>query len=131
MDSLWAAMFKMQDINSRPNTCNTSSCTCSTQVADDDTSQHLFNVVTVFGEEENEIPSPFPFPKHYTPDIELGLQLKNLQPKMLAKLCTRFANVMLMYKRYPSKKDYEHVAQQIVQKYPFLASPLDPDSHVS
>ena len=87
-------------------------------------------MVTVSGEEENEIPNPFPFPKHYTPDIELGLHMRNLQPKLLAKFYTRIANVMLIYKRYPSKKDYEQVGQQMVQKYPFLSLPVDPDSHV-
>ncbi len=34
--------------------------------------------------------------------------------------------MMLFYKRYPTKGDYENVAQEIAGKYPFLKSPLDP-----
>ena len=48
--------------------------------------------------------------------------MQTFQPKQLAKLFTRVANVMLMYKRYPTKRDYEQVARQTVEKYPFLAS---------
>ena len=87
--------------------------------------------MSVTGEEETDLPKPFPFPKHYIPQIELGLQMKSLPPKLLAKLCTRIANVMLMYKRYPNRQDYERVASELVNKYPFISSPLDPDSNVS
>lgn len=83
-------------------------------------------VVMVEGSADLDIPDPFPFPPHYPPDIELGLQLKQLQPKQLAKFITRIANVMLLYKRYPTRNDYQSVARQVVSKYPFLKSPLDP-----
>ena len=80
----------------------------------------------VEGTEDKDIPSPFPFPPHYTSDIELGLKLKQLQPKQQASLITRIAHVMLLYKRYPSKDDYSNVAEELVAKYSFLKSPLDP-----
>ena len=82
--------------------------------------------MVVEGSAEQDIPSPFPFPPHYTLDIELGLKLKQLQPRQQAKLITRIANVMLLYKRYPTKLDYENVARDLVAKYPFLKSPINP-----
>lgn len=83
-------------------------------------------IVVVEGADEKDIPSPFPFPPHYPPAIEVGLKLKNLQPLQQAHFYTRIANVMLLYKRYPTKGDYENVAREIGIKYPFLKSPLDP-----
>ena len=84
-------------------------------------------VITVEGSEEHPIPQSFPFPGHYTADIELALKMKQVQPWQLAKLVTRIAHVMFDYKRYPTRKEYERVAQQLVDKYPFLTSPLDRD----
>uniref|UniRef100_A0A1X7T6Y0 Uncharacterized protein n=1 Tax=Amphimedon queenslandica TaxID=400682 RepID=A0A1X7T6Y0_AMPQE len=86
-------------------------------------------IITVENEEDHKIPSPFPFPKHYTPDIEIGLKMKNLQPKLQAKFFTRIANVMFMYTKHPKTLEYQEVVRQIVQKYPFLVSPLDTEGH--
>ena len=83
-------------------------------------------IVVVEGGEDRDIPSPFPFPPHYPAAIELGLKLKSLQPSQQANFYTRIANVMLLYKRYPTRGDYENVAREIARKYPFLKSPLDP-----
>ena len=33
---------------------------------------------------------------------------------------------MLLYKRYPSKDDFSNVAAEVVKKYSFLKSPIDP-----
>ena len=87
-------------------------------------------VITVDGEDDQQIPNPFPFPKHYTPDIEIGLQTNNLPPKLQAKLYTRIANVMFMYTKRPKTAEFQEVAKQIVHKYPFLVSPLDTEGHV-
>lgn len=92
----------------------------------DTTNSESVIVVHVEGSEDQDIPSPFPFPRHYSSEIELGLQLKQLQPKQQGKLITRVAHVMLLYKRYPSKRDYENVARELIAKYPFLKSPIDP-----
>lgn len=83
-------------------------------------------IVVVEGAEDKDIPSPFPFPLHYPPAIEVGLKLKDLQPPQQANFYTRIANVMLLYKRYPTKTDFETVAREVGVKYPFLKSPLDP-----
>ncbi len=64
------------------------------------------------GEEEAH---PFTFPKHYQPDIETGNQLKELTPKQQAKLYSRIANVMFLFKRYPTyPKEYQNVARQVL-----------------
>ena len=82
--------------------------------------------IVVDGEDDMNIPDPFPFPPHYQPDIELGLKLQVLQPNQVAKFITRIANVMFLYKRYPRRSEYERVAQQVVKKYSFLESPVHP-----
>ena len=84
-------------------------------------------VITVEGSEDRPIPQNFPFPAHYTADIELALKVKQVQSRQIAKLVTRIAHVMFDYKRYPTRKEYERVAKQLVDKYPFLASPFDRD----
>ena len=83
-------------------------------------------IVVVEGAEDKDIPSSFPFPPHYPPAIEVGLKLKELQPLQQANFYTRIANMMLLYKRYPTKTDFENVAREVGVKYPFLKSPLDP-----
>ena len=86
----------------------------------DTTSTSSSSVMIVVGEKETAIPCPFSFRKHYIPDIEIGLQMKQLSPKLQAKLYMRIANVMFMYKRYPTKDEYQSVARQVIEKYPFL-----------
>ena len=81
-------------------------------------------IVTVEGSEDGDIPSPFPFPSHYQSDIELGLKLQKMTPLTLSKFLTRIANVMFMYKRYPKRSDFESVANEIVDRYPFMKSLL-------
>ena len=56
-------------------------------------------VIVVDGQEEKDFPDPFPFPLHYQPEIELGLKIGRLEPKLHAKLVTRVANAMFLYKR--------------------------------
>ena len=83
-------------------------------------------VIVLDGGDETDIPDPFPFPPHYNPELELALKLKCLQPKQFAKFVTWIANVMFLYKRYPTRRKYERVGQQVIKKYPFLSSPMDP-----
>ena len=87
---------------------------------------HESAIVVVEGAEDKDIPSPFPFPPHYSPAIEVGLKLKDLQPLQQANFYTRIANVMVLYKRYPTKTEFENVARKVGVRYPFLKSPLDP-----
>ena len=84
-------------------------------------------VIVLDGGDDADIPDPFPFPPHYNPELELGLiKLKSLQPKQFAKFMSRIANVMFLYIRYPTRREYERVGQQVIKEYPFLSSPMDP-----
>ena len=76
------------------------------------------------GQEDAEIPHPFPFPTHYRSDIEIGLKQGEMSSLAFTKFMTKIANVMFLYKRYPLKTDYKSVAEQVVAKYPFMISPL-------
>ena len=82
-------------------------------------------VIVIKGQEDTDIPDPFPFPNHYRSDIEAGLTLQSMPPLAMAKFLTRIASVMLLYKRCPSDEDYERVASEIVARYPFMLSPIE------
>ncbi len=70
----------------------------------------------IIGNEDIEIPNPFPFPTHYRSDIEAGLHLKTMDSVVQAKFLTRIAGVMYMYKRNPDVDDYRSVATQVVNR---------------
>ena len=74
--------------------------------------------------DEEEIPNPFHLPKHFNPQIEIGIRAKKLSSHQQSKFVTAIANIMYTYKRKPNKDDYDRVARQCVEKYPFIASPI-------
>ena len=76
------------------------------------------------------LPSPFPLPKHFSFDVEFGLQEKKMTRETTSKFITAVAGAMLNYKRYPSSDDYQNVARTIINKYPHLKSPTG-SPHVS
>ena len=82
------------------------------------------DIVIIDAADDDEIPNPFPFPKHFNPQIEIGIQAKKLSSHQQSKFVTAIANVMYTYKRKPNKDDYDRVARQCVEKYPFIASPI-------
>lgn len=55
--------------------------------------------------------------------------LEKMNPIVTPKLYTKISGIMAVYKRYPTKMDYERVAKELVGKYPFLSCPLS--GHVS
>ena len=79
------------------------------------------SVVIIDAADDDEIPDPFLFPKHFNPQLELGIQLNSHQQ---TKFVTAIASIMYTYKRKPSKDDFYCVSRQCVEKYPFIASPI-------
>ena len=77
------------------------------------------------------LPHPFPLSKDLPPDVQQGLSCKTLGRKKLAKMCTVIAKQMVVYKLYPTKMDYNTIAQQMLEEYPFLNSLLGGDAIVS
>ena len=65
------------------------------------------------------LPDPFPLPKHYPQNVEVGLKRKKMSSKE-KRFISDVASAMLWYKRYPSQADYHCVARAVVVAYPFL-----------
>ena len=82
------------------------------------------DIVIIDAAGDDEIRNPIPFPKHFNPQIEIGIQAKKLSSHQQSKFVTAIANVMYTYKRKPNKDDYDRFARQCVEKYPFIASPI-------
>ena len=62
---------------------------------------------------------PFDQPSNFQPNIQEGLDQKNLAGRTRAKFITSIAETMYQFKSYPTKEEYNHVANQVV-KWPFL-----------
>ena len=82
------------------------------------------DVIIIDAADDDEISNPFPFSKHFNPQLEVGIQAKKLNSHQQTKFVTAIANIMYTYKRKPSKEDFDCVARQCVEKFPFIASPI-------
>jgi hypothetical protein len=74
-------------------------------------------------DDRTPLPNPFPLPKHYQADVELGLKSGKMTFETMSTFLTAVANAMLVYKLYPSSDDYICVGRSIVAKYSFMSSP--------
>ncbi len=70
--------------------------------------------------QEPALPTPFELPRNFQPRIQAGLDDKNLTGRARAKFVTSVAEAIYRFKSYPTREEYEHVAQQVVRKWTFL-----------
>ena len=70
--------------------------------------------------QEGALPTPFELPINFQPKIQEGLDEKNLTGRARAKFITAIAEAIYRSKSYPTRDEYEHVAQQIVKRWTFL-----------
>ena len=70
------------------------------------------------------LPSPYPLPSHYSSSVEAALKEGRLSHVTRQAFLSSVASSMLSYKRYPTYEDYFNVAHTIIQKYPFMKSPI-------
>lgn len=63
---------------------------------------------------------PFDLPRNFQTNIQTGLDEKSLTGRTRAKFITSIAEAIYRFKSYPTKEEYEHVANQIVKKWAFL-----------
>ena len=75
-------------------------------------------------EDSVTFPKPFPLPKHFGKDIEIGLKAKKMTNETKRSFLSTIASTMLAYKQYPTREDYMNVATSICQEYDFLKSLL-------
>ena len=70
--------------------------------------------------QEPQLPMPFDLPRNFQPNIEAGLNEENLTGKARAKFITSIAEAIYRFKSYPTREEYEHVANQVVKKWAFM-----------
>ena len=66
--------------------------------------------------QEPQLPMPFDLPRNFQPNIQAGLDEKNLTGRARAKFITSIAEAIYRFKSYPTREEYEHVANQIVKE---------------
>ncbi len=71
-------------------------------------------------EEEPPLPQPFELPRNYPRAVQEGLGKGALTGKARTKFISAVAAAVFRYKSYPSRDEYDHVAEQVVSAYPFM-----------
>ena len=70
--------------------------------------------------QESRLPRPFQLPVNFNPTIASALENETLSGKSRTKFVSVIAESIYGYKSYPTNDEYDHVAEQIVKKWPFL-----------
>ena len=65
---------------------------------------------------------PFKLHNNYPVMVADGLTKKVLSSKAKPRLISTVAQAMFHKKLFPTRQEYEHVAQLIIEEYPFLKS---------
>ena len=52
------------------------------------------------------LPSPFPFPKNFTPDVELAIKTKEVDRLARNSFISSILHSVYQYKKYPIERDY-------------------------
>ena len=66
------------------------------------------------------LPIPFDLPLNYSQVVMEGLDRKILNGIAFSKFVLSVSSAIFRYTTQPTTPEYHHVAQQIVEKYPFL-----------
>ena len=71
---------------------------------------------------EPPLPMPFPLPTNFRSEIMAALKQEVLSPSLRRKFLSAIASAIFRHKGYPTKEEYNHVGQQVIEKYPFLCT---------
>jgi len=75
------------------------------------------------------LPQPFQLPEKFPECVEEEMLTGSLSGKTKKRFMFTVATAIFKHTSYPSKVEYDHVAEQIVKKYKFMGG--DKGSHVS
>lgn len=75
-------------------------------------------------EDKIPLPTPFPLPKFYRPDVDQALEKKSMTIETTKAFYHSVASSMFVYKKYPTQDDYVTVGRAIIEKYPFFTQPI-------
>ena len=76
------------------------------------------------GKVEDHLPNPFPLPQYFPATVEVGLQNESIG--IISKFATCIASLILCFKQYPTTQEFTGVAQQVIEKYPWMKARLGP-----
>lgn len=81
-------------------------------------------------EQEPPLPRPFELPRNYPKAVANDLEKGLLTGKTRIKFLSSIAAAMFRYRSYPTRDEFDHVAEEIVKAFPFMRSG-DDTGHVS
>jgi hypothetical protein len=70
------------------------------------------------------IAESFVLPQNFPPHVESALAEKSLTSRSMSAFITTVARAVFAIKRFPTTREYDTVSRLVVQRYPFLKSPL-------
>jgi len=71
-------------------------------------------------EHDAPLPSPFPLPKNFRPDVQTALKSRKMTLETTRSFLSTIASAIATFTLYPTKDDLSDVARAIVDKYPFM-----------
>ena len=75
---------------------------------------------------EEPLPIPFELPTNYPKDVMEELSVNRLSGKARAKFIASVCSAIFIHKSLPTTTEYNHVGEQIINKYPFLKAKSGP-----
>jgi hypothetical protein len=76
------------------------------------------------GNNTGTITDTFSLPVNFSPHVENALAEKAMMSRLFATFIPTIARAVFAVKRYPSAAEYDILAKLVVDKYPFMKSPL-------
>jgi len=73
---------------------------------------------------EGHLPNPFQLPQHFLATVEVGLPNESIG--IISKFATCIASSILYFEQYPTTQEFTEVAQQVIEKYPWMKARLGP-----
>ena len=73
---------------------------------------------------DTPLPNTFVLPKNFRPDVRAALESGNVTLETTKSFLSTVASAMATFTFYPSKDDYTDGARTIIEKYPFIKSPI-------
>lgn len=73
---------------------------------------------------EDPLPDPFVLPENYRPDVEVALKTGQMTTETKKAYISQVPAAMFAKKHYPTRDEFQRVALDVIQKYPFLPSPV-------
>ena len=91
-------------------------------VKDETVFRHCQQRKIVKREIEPPLPIPFELPRNFPAIVMCELEKGTLSSKGKTKLIGSVAAAMFRFKSYPTRREYEHVGELLIEKYSFLRS---------